>query len=218
LLNRHPEENGVLSACQELNVALVAYRPLEGGRLKSNNVLGESPSGSPSSTSRKGKAASKEEAFQKTLKTIAHERRKSVSQVALNWLLRKDEHVIPGATSDRHGRENADTLDWELSHEEFSAIDQASSPWKHYTGQESRKLLMDVISFGVKRWFRARSRDRSYAEKKSAHRKDAFSFRHGGSPRRPMLPLTRKIRVAYTLRNSGVLSWRMVANDSRSES
>jgi aryl-alcohol dehydrogenase-like predicted oxidoreductase len=64
------------------------------------------------------------------LTTIAHTRSKSVSQVALNWLLRRDEHIIPipGATSARHVQENAESLTWELSDEEFAAIDQASRP------------------------------------------------------------------------------------------
>jgi aryl-alcohol dehydrogenase-like predicted oxidoreductase len=38
---------------------------------------------------------------------------------------------IPGTTSERHALEIADTLSWELSDDEFAAIDQASSPWKH---------------------------------------------------------------------------------------
>jgi aryl-alcohol dehydrogenase-like predicted oxidoreductase len=150
LLNRQPEENGVLNACRELNVALVAYRPLEGGRIKSKNVPGASASGSPSSI---------EEGLHETLRRIAHQRGKSVSQVALNWLLRRDAHVIPipGSTSERHALENADTLTWELSNDEFRAIDQASSSWKRYTGRESHKLLKNVVSFGVKRWFGDRS-------------------------------------------------------------
>jgi hypothetical protein len=44
-----------------------------------------------------------------------------------------------------------------LSNDEFRAIDQASSPWKQYTGRERRKLLKDMVSFGVRRWFRGRS-------------------------------------------------------------
>jgi aryl-alcohol dehydrogenase-like predicted oxidoreductase len=157
LLQRQPEENGVLDTCRELNVALVAYRPLEGGRLKSNTVPG-APSGSPS-TGGEAKAASKEEVLQQTLEAIAQQRGNSVSQVALNWLLRRDEHVIPipGATSVRHASENAGTLSWELSNDEFAAIDQASSPWKQYTGRASRKFLKDVVNFGVKRWFQGRS-------------------------------------------------------------
>ena len=153
LLNRQPEENGVLDVCRELNAALVAYRPLEGGRLKSDNVPEASPSSSPASTDEK------EKILHETLQRIALQRGKSVSQVALNWLLRRDEHVIPipGATSDRHALENANTLTWELSDDEFRAIDQASSPWKRYTGHERRKLLKDMVGFGVKRWLRGRS-------------------------------------------------------------
>jgi aryl-alcohol dehydrogenase-like predicted oxidoreductase len=113
LLHRQPETDGVLDACRELNVALVAYFPLASGRLASN-----------SSASTRGN-----EALQTTLTTIAQKRGKSMNQVALNWLLRRDEHIIPipGATSARHAQENADTLTWELSDEEFAAIDQASS-------------------------------------------------------------------------------------------
>jgi aryl-alcohol dehydrogenase-like predicted oxidoreductase len=47
LIHRQPEENGVLEACRELNVALVAYRPLERGRLKCNTVPEAASSGSP---------------------------------------------------------------------------------------------------------------------------------------------------------------------------
>jgi aryl-alcohol dehydrogenase-like predicted oxidoreductase len=64
------------------------------------------------------------------LTTISHKRGKSVTQVALNWLLRRDEHIIPilGATSARHVQEKAEALTWELSAEEFAAIAQASRP------------------------------------------------------------------------------------------
>ncbi len=114
LLHRQPEVNGVLDACCELNVALVAYVPLASGRLAST-----------SSSSSQGS-----EVLQTVLTTIAHTRSKRVPQVALNWLLRRDEHIIPipGATSARHVRENAEALTWELSDEEFAAIDQASRP------------------------------------------------------------------------------------------
>ncbi len=115
LMHRQPEVNGVLDACRELNVSLVAYRPLGGGLFT------------------KGKAVPKQQAaLQTTLTTIAQQRGKSISQVALNWLLHGDEHVIPipGASSAAHALENADTLTWSLSDEEFAAIDKVSSPWK----------------------------------------------------------------------------------------
>jgi aryl-alcohol dehydrogenase-like predicted oxidoreductase len=119
LLHRQPEFNGVLDACRELNVALVAYRPLASGRL------------APSAVSASGGKGN--EALFRTLQTIAQQRGASTSQVALNWLLKRDEHIIPipGATSARHAQGNAETLTWELSEEEFRAIDQASAPLKH---------------------------------------------------------------------------------------
>ena len=129
LLHRQPEENGVLTACHELNVALVAYRPLERGRLRSDIAPGTAP-GSVSSTLGERRAASREEVIQRTLQEIAQHRGKSVSQVALNWLLRRDDHVIPipGTTDARHAIDNADALTWQLSDEEFATIDRASSP------------------------------------------------------------------------------------------
>ena len=117
LFDRKPEVNGVLDACQELNVSLVAYRPLEGSRLAT-------------SSKKKGKPTSKKEAILETLQTIAQQRGKSVGQVALNWMLRRDEHIIPipGSTHANHALDNAGTLTWQLSDDEFAAIDHVSSP------------------------------------------------------------------------------------------
>jgi aryl-alcohol dehydrogenase-like predicted oxidoreductase len=124
LLHRHPERNGVLTACRELDVALVAYRPLERGRLTSDTT--------PSPTDGKARAGTTEEVIQRTLQTISKQHGKSVSQVALNWLLRRDSHVIPipGTTSASHAMEIVDTLSWQLSDDEFAAIDRISSPWQ----------------------------------------------------------------------------------------
>jgi aryl-alcohol dehydrogenase-like predicted oxidoreductase len=134
ILHRQPEVNGVLAACRELNVALVAYRPLERGLLRSDDVRGGAP-GPVSSISEKGKTTSKEEVVRKTLQMIAQEHGKSVSQVALNWLLRRDEHVIPipGTTNASHAMENVDTLTWQLSDDEFASVDRVSSPNKGTT-------------------------------------------------------------------------------------
>ena len=124
LLHRKPEVNGVLDACRELDVALVAYYPLEAGRLKSKET---------SSSSSTSISAKQEGELRKTLTEIANKRGKSVSQVSLNWLLRRDKHVIPipGATGARHVLDNVDMLSWEMADEEFAAIDQASSPLHH---------------------------------------------------------------------------------------
>jgi hypothetical protein len=54
----------------------------------------------------------------------------SATQVALAWLLARDDHVIaiPGATRPEHVRENAGALSLSLSEAEFAAIDRAAAP------------------------------------------------------------------------------------------
>jgi aryl-alcohol dehydrogenase-like predicted oxidoreductase len=125
LLHRQPETDGVLDVCRELDVALVAYCPLERGWFQSSSIS-ETPSRLSSSASEKLK---QQEVLRQTLHTIAHKHGKSVNQVVLNWLLCKDKHVIPipGATNALHALENADTLTWKLSDEEYAMLDQASS-------------------------------------------------------------------------------------------
>lgn len=113
LRHRQPEVNGVLDACRELDVALVAYRPLAGGEL----VPGS------------GAAKAEDGDLARTLSGIAERRGKSVSQVALRWLLQRDDRVIPipGAATARHAAENIGALRFTLDEAEFAAIDRASS-------------------------------------------------------------------------------------------
>lgn len=138
LLHRKPETNGVLEACRELNVALVAWQPLESGKLRAAPAPGATPvparrdlSTFIPSALRKAEIA-RLAAIQETLNTIAQRYGMTTSQVALKWLLQRDEHIIPipGATSAQHASENADALKWFLSDEEFAAIDSVTQPRK----------------------------------------------------------------------------------------
>jgi aryl-alcohol dehydrogenase-like predicted oxidoreductase len=114
LLRRAAEINGVLKACRELDVALVAYFPLASGRLTQ-----------PSDDSRTT-------ALLTCLADIARAHDAGISQVALNWLLARDRHVIPipGATKPHHAGANLSALSWRLSETEFDAIDRASAPYR----------------------------------------------------------------------------------------
>jgi len=112
LLHRQPETNGVLDACRRMDVALVAYRPIGGGVLSSGSSTGP------------GRAA-----LADTLREVAAAQGATVAQVALAWLLKRDDHVIPipGATRPEHIRENSAALTLELSEEESAAIDRVSA-------------------------------------------------------------------------------------------
>jgi aryl-alcohol dehydrogenase-like predicted oxidoreductase len=138
LLHRQPETNGVLDACRELNVALVAYRPLESGKLRAAPLPGAVQVPAKRSLSslippvlRKAQLE-RLQTIQQTLSTIAQNYGMTTSQVALKWLMQRDEHVvpIPGATSAHHAIENADVLKWYLTDEEFAAVDRVTQPQK----------------------------------------------------------------------------------------
>jgi aryl-alcohol dehydrogenase-like predicted oxidoreductase len=121
LLHRQPETNGVLEACRELNIAMVSYFPLASGKLTRSKPQSSSFSSTPDTGHLD---------LQDTLQKISESRGKSVSQVILNWLLQKYDHIIPipGATSAAHALNNAETLNWKLTEEEFDLIDQSSRP------------------------------------------------------------------------------------------
>jgi aryl-alcohol dehydrogenase-like predicted oxidoreductase len=115
LAHRNPETNGVLEACRELDVALVAYFPLASGRLAA----------APDAAK-----PDKLDAVRRTLAEVAQAHQATPSQAALNWLLARDPRVIliPGATKARHATANLAALDWQLTDEEFAALDAASAP------------------------------------------------------------------------------------------
>jgi len=115
LLHRDPERNGVLDACRELDVALVAYFPLASGRLTATADAGK---------------PSKLAALQQTLAQIGAAHQASAAQAALNWLLARDPHVIPipGARKAEHARANLAALGWRLTEAEFNALEAASTP------------------------------------------------------------------------------------------
>ena len=62
------------------------------------------------------------EGLKQRLGTIAQRHEVTPSQAALNWLLRKDTHVIPisGVTSADRAREDADALTRDMSEQEVA--------------------------------------------------------------------------------------------------
>jgi aryl-alcohol dehydrogenase-like predicted oxidoreductase len=111
LTKRKPETNGVLAACRELGVALVAHTPLASGALLRAGQAGEA-TGLPA-----------------LLSEVARAHDATIGQVVLNWLLCRDQCVIPipGTTKSKHAENNLATLNWRLSDEEFESIDRSSA-------------------------------------------------------------------------------------------
>lgn len=92
LKDRRPEESGLLEYMKREGITLMAYTPLEKGTLARNSCLAE----------------------------IGKTYNKTAAQVALNWLIWKENVVaIPKATNKEHIRENFGAMGWRLSKEDY---------------------------------------------------------------------------------------------------
>ncbi len=131
LLHREPESNGVLMACNDLGVTLIAYSPLAMGLL-----TGKYTPGSPPSGPRRFQARFKPENLAAIapvtalLREIGQAHSKNPNQVALNWLIQHGTLPIPGAKSAKQAADNAGALGWKLNSSEVEALDQATLAWR----------------------------------------------------------------------------------------
>jgi aryl-alcohol dehydrogenase-like predicted oxidoreductase len=126
LLNRVPETNGVLDACRDLDVTLIAYSPLAQGLLTGKYAPGARPAGLVRRLNRSFDEANlrKIGPLLEALHHIGEAYEKTSSQVALNWLVtQRGVLAIPGAKNERQARENAGALGWALAPEEVGELE-----------------------------------------------------------------------------------------------
>jgi aryl-alcohol dehydrogenase-like predicted oxidoreductase len=132
LLHRQPEVNGVLEACRELGITLIAYQPLASGALTGKYTGGVKPIGirrfMPYFRANRQEAV---DAVVSLLREIGERYGKSPAQVALRWLI-ENEHVlpIPGAKNAEQAAANAEALTFQLAQEETEALDKATLAWR----------------------------------------------------------------------------------------
>jgi aryl-alcohol dehydrogenase-like predicted oxidoreductase len=125
LLNRTPENNGVLACSQALGVTVIAYSPLAMGML-SGKYSEEHP---PPGMRRRRFPPARLRAIVpliSALREIGGKRRRTPSQVALNWVICKGAIPIPGAKNAMQAEENAGALGWRLSADEMAELDALS--------------------------------------------------------------------------------------------
>jgi diketogulonate reductase-like aldo/keto reductase len=100
-LTRRGPEWEVLPWCRERNVSIMAYSPIEQGRMLGHKALGE----------------------------VGARHDATPAQVALAWLLRQDGMiVIPKASRQEHVRENLGALDLKLTEADLADLDRAFPP------------------------------------------------------------------------------------------
>lgn len=133
LLHRKPEVDGVLDACRELGITLIAYSPLAGGML----------TGKYSAQNRAGgffrrilpqysrKAMDAMQPVIKLLREIGEGYSKSPSQVAIRWLIENPNVLpIPGAKNGKQAIDNAGALTFSLTADEIESLSQATLAWR----------------------------------------------------------------------------------------
>lgn len=127
LLDRRIEFNGLLSACLELGITVIAYSPLAQGLL-SGKYSAQNP---PPGVRRRRYPPAYLQRIQpliELLRQLGEEHGgKTPAQVALNWVMAKGAVPIPGAKNARQAQENIGSLGWSLSLAEMAMLDELSA-------------------------------------------------------------------------------------------
>jgi aryl-alcohol dehydrogenase-like predicted oxidoreductase len=139
LLHRQPETDGVLDACRELGITLIANQPLANGALTGKFVAGARPTGFRRFMPRfRGQQREAVTPVVGLLREIGDAHGRSLAQVALRWLIEKELVLpIPGAKSGRQAADNAGALAFSLTPSEIEALDRATAAWRGTKGTTS---------------------------------------------------------------------------------
>jgi aryl-alcohol dehydrogenase-like predicted oxidoreductase len=132
LLHRAPEVNGVLDACRELGITLMAYQPLAQGALTGRYRPGDRPKGIRRfGRYYRGDGLAKAQPVVALLREIAERHSRTPAQVALRWLIeRRSVLPIPGAKNEKQAASNAGALSFSLVDGEVEALDRATVAWR----------------------------------------------------------------------------------------
>ena len=130
LWTRDPEVDGVLAACQELNVGFLAYSPLGRGFLTGQIKKFEDFA---ADDYRRLSPRFQGENFAKNLNLVARiselaqARNVKASQLALAWVLSRSPHIVPIPGTKRRSflEENLKAVDLTLSSDELGALESA---------------------------------------------------------------------------------------------
>jgi len=138
LLYREPERNGVLDACKEHGVSLVAYSPLCQGMLTGKYSAGNVPSG-PRKMYFKNARFAEVASLLSLMDAIAQETGKSKAQIAINWLLCKDVIPIPGVRNASQVADIVAACGWRLTDGQVAELDRVSDKIPSSTGAPFEK-------------------------------------------------------------------------------
>ncbi|WP_160722423.1 aldo/keto reductase [Bacillus sp. USDA818B3_A] len=123
----------ILPLCKEENVGVIPWAPIGGGFLTGKYKQGETPtagrlSNDVGESNWQNRAYDKNFEILRAVQEVAYEIDKTPVQVALNWLLNKEEITSPifGASSLEQFEENMGSVGWSLSEEQWNVLDEIS--------------------------------------------------------------------------------------------
>jgi aryl-alcohol dehydrogenase-like predicted oxidoreductase len=132
LLDRRVETNGVLDACHEMGVTLIAYQPLASGALTGKYADGARPAGLRRfMRAFRGSGRAAAAPVIALLREIGERHGMKPAQIALRWLIEQGDVIpIPGAKSGRQAATNAAALSFALTPTEIDALNHATLAWR----------------------------------------------------------------------------------------
>ncbi len=132
LLHRQVEVNGVLDACRELGITLIAYQPLASGALTGKYGTGARATGLRRFMGYfRGRGLDALAPVVALLREIGERYAKSPAQVALRWLIENERVLpIPGAKNGKQAADNAGALAFCLTAAENEALNQVTLAWR----------------------------------------------------------------------------------------
>jgi aryl-alcohol dehydrogenase-like predicted oxidoreductase len=150
LMNRDPEDNGLLATCEELGIGFVPWGPMGMGYL--TQKLNAQTTFDPKSDLRSGFerfqpgtiAANKP--FVDRITEIAKKKGATTAQLSLAWLLAQKPFIvpIPGTGKVKHLQENIEASNLELTSEDLTKIESALSRFRVHGGRMNEQQMKVV--------------------------------------------------------------------------
>ncbi len=149
LFTRSPQDNGVLDACRELGITFVAYSPISRGLLTTDFNADTLENNDFRNTLPRFQKENLEYNYNltKEIHKIAQEKKCTIPQLALSWLMYQENVVpIPGTKRLKYIIENADACKVNLSEDEFNQLNTISKKFK-VKGQRYTETAMKSYGF-----------------------------------------------------------------------
>jgi aryl-alcohol dehydrogenase-like predicted oxidoreductase len=150
LMNRDPENNGLLEICEELGIGFVPWGPIGMGYLTQSldaNTAFNSKTDLRSSFDRfQSETIAANMPFVDQITRLARKKNATTAQLSLAWLLAQKPFIvpIPGTGKVKHLEENIDATTLDLSTGDLKEIDSVLSKFKVHGGRMNEQQMKVV--------------------------------------------------------------------------